>query len=198
MRIRTAKFVTSLNSGFDIFNTVFPEIAVVGRSNVGKSSFINMIADNHKLSRVSQIPGKTRLVNYFLLNDSFYLVDLPGYGFANLSKDQKTGWDAMLGEYFQKSQSLKAVLLLLDIRREPTSEDFLMLDLLKYYNLPYVIVATKADKVAKSKRKSECVRIQRALSNYGCKEVIPVSSFDGTGKEALMQIIGRCMEEDLV
>ncbi len=195
MQIRSAKFVTSLKDGFDTYNTTLPEIAVVGRSNVGKSSFINMVTNQKRLSKVSKTPGKTRLVNYFLINESFYLVDLPGYGYANLSKAQKETWDAMMGRYFQYAANLRAVLVLIDIRRVPTAEDNLMLDLLEHYSIPYIVAATKADKIAKSKRKHACRLIQKALSHRGLGEVLAFSSYDKTGKEALLSALGGFVEE---
>ena len=127
MRITSAKFVKSLTVGYAAFNTLLPEVALVGKSNVGKSSLINALAQQNKLAKVSKNPGKTKLVNYFLLNDAFYLVDLPGYGYANVSKEEKAQWDARMQGYFAQSEMLRAVILLIDIRREPTPEDIAML-----------------------------------------------------------------------
>ena len=123
MQIKQAQFVRSVSSRDNHFNKELPEIALVGKSNVGKSSLINMLTNNGKLARTSKQPGKTRLINYFLINKEFYLVDLPGYGFARVSKSEKESWDKMMGEYFNFSETLKCVIILMDIRHDPTEED---------------------------------------------------------------------------
>ena len=149
MIIKNAEFYRSIKLKQDYFNENIPEIAIVGKSNVGKSSLINMLTKNSKLARVSKQPGKTRLINYFLINREFYLVDLPGYGFARVSKDEKASWDGMMKDYFESSKNLKLVVILMDIRHKPTEEDKMMLRFVEYYAITYMIGATKAAKIAK-------------------------------------------------
>ena len=189
MRITSAKFIKSLTKDYAEFNSDLPEVALVGKSNVGKSSLINMLTNQNKLAKVSKTPGKTKLVNYFLLNGNFYLVDLPGYGFANVSKEELGQWDARMGGYFEQSPMLKVLLILIDIRREPTEHDIAMIEYANYFGIPYIVMATKADKVAKSKRKNECNRIKRLLKDYHCETVLHISSEDKLGKDELLEVI---------
>ena len=179
----------------DYNNQEFPEIAIVGKSNVGKSSLINALTNNNKLARVSKQPGKTRLVNFFLLNQQFYLVDLPGYGFARVSKAEKETWDEMMRTYFENSKQLRAVILLLDIRHKPTKEDIAMLHYIEYYAIPYVVCLTKADKIAKSKRKNEAVHKRKEIPSSFAYDIIPISSEEGYGKQELLDYLERYLPE---
>ncbi|MGI6663951.1 MAG: ribosome biogenesis GTP-binding protein YihA/YsxC [Christensenellaceae bacterium] len=196
MQIRSAKFIKSLTKDFEAFNDTLPEIAVVGKSNVGKSSLINFLTNNSKLAKVAKTPGKTRLVNYFLLNDAFYLVDLPGYGYAKVSKSEQVSWDEMMGVYFESAPMLQMIFILIDIRRTPAADDRAMIDLADYYGIPYVILATKADKVAKSKRKQACDKLRLAIAHPTCMDVIPVSAYDKVGKEQILTIMERYVKEE--
>jgi GTP-binding protein len=195
MIIRTAEFVRSAKLKKDYNNQEFPEIAIVGKSNVGKSSLINALTNNNKLARVSKQPGKTRLVNFFLLNQQFYLVDLPGYGFARVSKAEKETWDEMMRTYFENSKQLRAVILLLDIRHKPTKEDIAMLHYIEYYAIPYVVCLTKADKIAKSKRKNEAVHKRKEIPSSFAYDIIPISSEEGYGKQELLDYLERYLPE---
>ncbi len=160
--IKKAEFVTSVGTGTSYPAPRVCEVAVVGRSNVGKSSLINTLCGNGKLARTSQTPGKTRLINYFLLNDEMYLVDLPGYGFARASKAEKRSWGDLIEGYFASGRA-HHLLLLLDIRHAPSLEDKQMFEWTLYYGVPFTLVATKADKVAKSKRAAEATSVARML-----------------------------------
>ncbi|MBQ7277668.1 MAG: YihA family ribosome biogenesis GTP-binding protein [Clostridia bacterium] len=191
-RIKKASFFTSVG-----LNGSYPEkrpgeIAMVGRSNVGKSSLINCLCRNGKLARISAAPGKTRLVNYYLINDSFYLVDLPGYGFAQRSKQEQQSWGQLMEQYLTSGR-VDHLFLLLDIRHEPTAEDRQMFQFLLYYGIPYTIIATKSDKVSKANR-------QKA-ANQNAKLVgappwgLPFSAETGEGREELTGRIGRIVEE---
>ena len=191
MRITTAEFKKSLVEGYAEYNADLPEIALVGRSNVGKSSLINFLTGQTKLAKVSKNPGKTKLVNYFLLNDAWYLVDLPGYGYANVSKQEQELWDTRMEGYFEQSKMLRAVLILIDIRREPSPHDIAMMEYANYYDIPYVIIATKADKIAKSKRKNACDHMRRMLQDYGCGEIFPISAEGDIGKEDLLVLMEK-------
>ena len=171
-----------------------PEIAVAGKSNVGKSSFINMITNNGKLSRVGQKPGKTILINAFKLNDSFYLMDFPGYGFARVSDAEKDRWSRLMEGYLRTSEVLKGVVLLLDIRHAPGQGDREMLNWLTYYHIPFIIGATKADKLSQS-------QIQKALSILSVEtgiiknQIIPVSSTTKQGKEEMLQAMEELLKK---
>ena len=195
MIIKTAEFVRSAKLKKDYQNQELPEIAIVGKSNVGKSSLINALTNNSKLARVSKQPGKTRLVNFFLLNQQFYLVDLPGYGFARVSKAEKETWDEMMRTYFENSKQLRAVILLLDIRHKPTKEDIAMLHYIEYYAIPYVVCLTKADKIAKSKRKNEAVHKRKEIPSSFAYDIIPISSEEGYGKQELLDYLERYLPE---
>lgn len=173
-----------------------PQIAVCGKSNVGKSTFINFLVNDGKLARTSKLPGRTRLVNYFLINDGmsdeFLLADLPGYGFAKVSDAEKLKWADLLEKYLAKEKMLKHVFFLVDIRHDPTVDDVTMYNYLFKNNIPYTIVATKADKVPKSQVKNRT----RSIANYlkvGEGNIIAVSGLAKTGKEAVLDRIEKVL-----
>lgn len=174
-----------------------PQIAVAGKSNVGKSSFINYLVGDGKLARTSKLPGRTRLINYFLINEGdereFLLADLPGYGFAKVSNDEKLKWADLLEKYLAREKMLKHVFFLVDIRHDPTNDDVTMYNYLFKNNVPFTIVATKADKVSKSQVKNRL----RSIANFlkvGEGNLIAVSSLNKTGKEAVLERIDKVWE----
>lgn len=185
MVIKKAAFVKSLSAFGDYPGQGLPEIAMVGKSNVGKSSLINNLTGNSKLARTSSEPGKTRLVNLFLINECFFLVDLPGYGFARASKQERAKWAGMIEGYLQNSDNLKRVFQLVDIRHTPTEDDQLMVEYLRHYDIPFTVIATKADKLSKAQRGRSIPVICRTLGVQPW-EVMIHSSHDGTGKETLL------------
>jgi GTP-binding protein len=150
MEIKQSEFITSavLESQYPTDERV--EIAFVGRSNVGKSSLINTLTNRRKLVKVSGTPGKTRLVNFFLINNEFYFVNLPGYGYAKVSKEEKKGWGKVIETYLLKRHQLKKIALLVDCRHKPSEDDIIMYEWIKHYNYDAVIVATKIDKLTKN------------------------------------------------
>lgn len=188
MTIKKSKFVQSLSAFKSFPGQGLPEIAMVGKSNVGKSSLINSMTNNSKLARTSAEPGKTRLVNLYLINEAFFLVDLPGYGFARAPKQEKDKWAAMIEGYLRGSEHLKRVFQLVDIRHEPTEDDQLMVEYLRHYDLPFTVVATKADKLSKAQRGKSIPAICRKLAVQPW-EVMVYSSKDGTGKDKLLELI---------
>ncbi len=190
MEIKKAKFVQSLSAFREFPGQGLPEIAMVGKSNVGKSSLINNLTRNSKLARTSSEPGKTRLVNLFLINEAFFLVDLPGYGFARASKQEKDKWAEMIEGYLKGSENLKRVFQLVDIRHAPTSDDQLMVEYLRHYEIPFTVVATKADKLSKAQRGRNLPVICRTLAVQPW-EVLVHSSKDGTGRELLLEHIEK-------
>ena len=190
--INQASFVTSVGQGQTYPAPLACEIAVVGRSNVGKSSLINCLTNNNKLAKTSQTPGKTRLINYFLMNNAFYLVDLPGYGFAKRSKDEQTEWGDLIGSYMASGRP-KHLLLLVDIRHEPSPEDRQMFQWTLHAGVPFTVVATKADKFSKSQR---AVAANKAAKLLGAPAfAVPFSAEEKIGKDALTERIGQIFED---
>ena len=186
--INQASFVTSVGQGQTYPAQLACEIAVVGRSNVGKSSLINCLTNNQKLAKTSQTPGKTRLVNYFLLNSAFYLVDLPGYGFAKRSKNEQEEWGNLIGTYLNSGRP-KHLFLLVDIRHEPSPEDRQMFQWTLHAGVPFTVVATKADKVSKSQR---VIAANKAAKLLGAPAfAVPFSAEEKIGKDALTERIGQ-------
>ena len=193
MLIKKARFVQSLSTFREFPGQGLPEIAMVGKSNVGKSSLINNLTGNSKLARTSSEPGKTRLVNLFLINDAFFLVDLPGYGFAKASKQEKDKWAGMIEGYLQNSGHLKRVFQLVDIRHAPTADDQMMVEYLRHYEIPFTVVATKADKLSKAQRGRSIPVICRTLAVQPW-EVLVHSSKDGAGRDPLLD----CIEKEII
>lgn len=184
--VKQAEFVVSAGRGSVYPPPLCAEIAVVGKSNVGKSSLINSLCNRNKLAKTSQSPGKTRLINFFKLNRSFYLVDLPGYGFAKASKTEQEGWGSLMESYLASGR-VTHLLLLLDIRHPPTQEDRQMFEWVLYYGVPFTLVATKADKLAKSKQQPAANAAAKALG--APPAVIAYSATGGTGKQKLLDAI---------
>ena len=151
MKITKAEIVMSAVSQTQYPTTHYPEIALAGRSNVGKSSFINKMIQRKGLARTSSKPGKTQTLNFYAMNDLFYFVDVPGYGYARVSKAERAKWGKMMEEYFTKRQELQLVFILVDFRHEPSVEDVQMKEFLEYFGVPYRIIMTKADKIPRGK-----------------------------------------------
>ena len=194
MEIKTASFVTSLSEYREQPPITLPQLAVVGKSNVGKSSLINTLCNRRKLCKTSSTPGKTRLINVFLINDRFHLVDLPGYGFAKVDKAEKLRWGAMMDGYFQRSTLLFHVLHLVDIRHEPTQDDVTMNRYFRDMGIPFTVAATKADKISRGARMKQIAPICRAMLVQPW-EVVPFSSEDGLGKDVLLTKIGELLAQ---
>lgn len=188
MTIKKSKFVQSLSTFKDSPDQGLPEIAMVGKSNVGKSSLINNLTRNAKLARTSSEPGKTRLVNLYLINESFFLVDLPGYGFAKAPKHEKEKWAEMIEGYLRNSRNLKRVFQLVDIRHAPTQDDQMMVDYLRHYDIPFTVIATKADKLSKAQRARSIPVICRTLQVQPW-EVLVHSAKDSTGRDDVLELI---------
>ena len=195
MEIKSASFVTSLAQYHENAPITLPQLAVVGKSNVGKSSLINALCNRRKLCKTSATPGKTRLINIFLINDQFHLVDLPGYGFAKVDKKEKERWGAMMDHYFQDSTLLMHVLLLVDIRHDPTQDDVAMAQYFRQMDIPFTVVATKADKISRGARMKQLAPICRQMLVQPW-EVIVSSSEDNTGRDKLLELIEQILEED--
>jgi len=173
-----------------------PEIAFAGRSNVGKSSLLNLITNRKQLARVSGSPGKTRTINFFAINgDEFRIVDLPGYGYARVSRAESEKWGPMVEEYLGVRETLKAVCVLLDIRHEPTGQDKQLFDYLDHYGIKRLIVATKADKISKNALRKQLAMIRRAIGAPADEGIVCVSALKRTGVEELLQAMYDVIEE---
>ncbi len=195
MQIKSAVFVTSLAQYQEQPPIMLPQIAVVGKSNVGKSSLINALCNRRKLCKTSATPGKTRLINVFLINDTFHLVDLPGYGFAKVDKKEKERWGAMMDGYFQQSTLLAHVLLLVDIRHEPTKDDIAMAQYFRQMDIPFTVVATKADKISRGARMKYLAAICRGMLVQPW-ELISASSEDRTGCDKILELMETVLREE--
>ncbi len=193
MEIKNAEFVTSM-SVYTTPSPALPQIAVAGKSNVGKSSLINCLCRRKALAKTSATPGKTRLINLFCLNGAFHLVDLPGYGFAKVDKGEKQRWGEMMEKYFRETSQLRLTLHLVDIRHEPTQDDLQMNAFLRGMGLPFLVVATKADKITRGARMKCLAPICRALQVQPW-QVICTSSETSDGREALLSAIETALEE---
>ncbi|HHG75133.1 MAG TPA: YihA family ribosome biogenesis GTP-binding protein [Persephonella sp.] len=183
--VKKVKFIKSAVSPKDYPPPHYPEIAIVGRSNVGKSSLINAIF-RRNIAKVSSSPGKTRLINFFLLNDSIYFVDLPGYGYASVSKAERQKWKKMIETYFQTRENLSLVIMLVDSRHQPTKLDIMMKDWLESMGIPYVVAATKADKLNQSGKAKALRTIRETLDLPKDFPVFLTSSKEKTGIKELM------------
>ena len=185
MIVNRADFVLSMKEYGEYPGRGMPEIAFAGRSNVGKSSMINCLTGRAGLARTSRTPGRTRLINVFRLNDSICLIDLPGYGYAQVSREERDSWGGMMDGYFSGTETLKQVFHLVDIRHEPSREDRQMNEYLRANAIPFTVVATKADKISRGARLRYIAPICRALSVQPW-QVIPFSSEDKTGRDAVL------------
>jgi GTP-binding protein len=170
-----------------------PEVAFAGRSNVGKSSLLNSLVRRKSFARVSKTPGRTREINFFRINNGFVLVDLPGYGYARISKEKKSEWRPMIESYLRRTTQLRGIVLLLDIRREPSDDDRAMLDFLAEVEVPTIVALTKTDKLTKAAARERAVEIARSLA-LESEQVIPFSAHTGEGRVELLEAITLLVE----
>ena len=188
MVVKSAEFITSVANPQDLGKFDKPEFAFVGRSNVGKSSLINALVNQKKLAKASSTPGRTRLINIFEINRAFYFIDLPGYGFAQASKQEQASWQNLIGSYFENTTNLKRVFILVDIRHEPSEKDKQMLKYLYVYNLPFNIIATKADKISRGQINKQVGMIASSLG-VGVADIIVTSNVSKIGNDKIYEII---------
>ncbi|MBR5926378.1 MAG: YihA family ribosome biogenesis GTP-binding protein [Firmicutes bacterium] len=194
MKIVKAEFIGSAAK-----KTQYPpegpvEIAFAGRSNVGKSSLINLLTGRKNLAKVSGNPGKTRTINFFDIDGSWRIVDLPGYGYAKVSKAESESWGKMMEDYLENRESLATVVQLVDCRHEPTAQDIQMFEYLRYYGLSGIVVATKADKLSKSELNKNLAMIKRTLELDDNEILIAMSALKKTGTDRLLEEIGRYID----
>jgi len=174
-------------------DSALPEVAFAGRSNVGKSSLLNSLVRRKSFARVSRTPGRTREINFFRVNNGFVFVDLPGYGYARVSKEKKAEWRPMIESYLRRTTQLRGIVLLLDIRREPSDDDRAMLDFLAEVGVPTIVALTKTDKLSKAGALESTAKISRALA-LEPEQVIPFSSVTGEGRAELLNAITTLVE----
>src|SRR6266550_553736 len=168
--------------------STLPEIAFAGRSNVGKSSLLNALVRRKSFARVSRTPGRTREINFFRVNNGFVLVDLPGYGYARVSKQQKSEWRPLMESYLRRTTQLRGMVLLLDIRREPSEDDHAMLDFLAEMEVPTIVALTKTDKLSKAAARARVAELAETLG-LSSEQVIPFSAHSGEGRVELLEAI---------
>ena len=195
MKVTNSQFIISAVGPDQYPIDGLPEMALAGRSNVGKSSLINRLIDRRNLARTSSQPGKTQTLNYYRLNDLIYFVDLPGYGFAKVSKTEREKWGRFIEQYLLHRQELKLLLLLVDVRHEPSKDDQAMFDWLRHFDIPVLVVATKADKIPKGKWQKHIKIIRDTLGMGQADSLVLFSSETGYGKEELWSRIERHLLE---
>jgi ribosome biogenesis GTP-binding protein YsxC/EngB len=191
MKIEKAEYVISAVSGAQYPSGNLPEIALAGRSNVGKSSLINRLVNRKDLARTSSKPGKTRTLNFYLINEQFFFVDVPGYGFARVSMAEREKWGTMIESYLLGRPQLKGVLLIVDLRHPPTEDDRMMYDFLRHYAIPAVVVATKADKISRGRWQNHLKTVKDQLKVDPKDPVILFSAETGVGTEEVWREIER-------
>lgn len=191
MKVHDAKIVISAVGKKQYPTDNLPEVALAGRSNVGKSSFINTLIQRKNLARTSSKPGKTQTLNFYLIEEQFYFVDVPGYGYAKVSKTERAKWGKMIEEYFTSRDNLKVVISVVDFRHAPSVDDQQMYEFLKYYHLPVIVVATKVDKLPRSKREGQKHLIRKTLNMAPEDPLILFSAVDKLGKEEAWEEIEK-------
>ena len=192
MKITSAEFMLGVANIRQLPKEDMREIAFLGRSNVGKSSLLNTLCGRKSLARSSSQPGKTRELNFYLINKQFHFVDLPGYGFAKVPEQIRSSWGKMIEQYLKTRRQLALVVLLIDARHDPTALDMMMVGWLEYYELPFIVALTKADKLPRSKMPVYVKGVQSVFAPFtNCKEVIPFSSVSGEGRDQTMELIAR-------
>ncbi|WP_141431873.1 ribosome biogenesis GTP-binding protein YihA/YsxC [Bacillus sp. 03113] len=193
MKITSAEIVISAVRPNQYPETALPEFALAGRSNVGKSSFINKMLGRKSLARISSKPGKTQTLNFYLINEKLHFVDVPGYGYAKVSKKEREAWGKMIETYLTSREQLRAVVLLTDVRHPPTADDLMMYEFLKHYGLRCIIIATKADKIPKSKWQKHLKTTRETLNLDPEDHLILFSSETGLGRDQVWKIFESYM-----
>ena len=195
MEIKSAKFLKSVMHKSNFYDDDVVEIAFVGRSNAGKSSLLNNLSHNSSLAKTSKTPGRTRMINYFLINNSFRFVDLPGYGFHQAGKVMEENWANLMEDYLTMSKNLSLVILLLDIRHEPSKLDLIMIDFLFSRQIPFIVVATKTDKVAKSKINNYLTSLSKKIK-IPVGNIFPHSIMETRSREKILNYIENFLTKD--
>jgi GTP-binding protein len=193
MKVTSSEIIISAVKPDQYPETEIPEFALAGRSNVGKSSFINKMLNRKGLARISSKPGKTQTLNFYLINEILHFVDVPGYGYAKVSKKEREAWGKMIETYITTREQLKAVVLIVDLRHPPSTDDTLMYDFLKHYEIPCIVIATKADKIPKGKWQKHLKVTKETLDLDPNDEIVLFSSETGLGKDEAWKILESYM-----
>ncbi len=194
MNLQNAEFIRSAAKPSDFARDRLPQIVFAGRSNVGKSSVINRLLNRKNFARVGAAPGKTTHINYFLIDRQMYLVDLPGYGYAKVSKAEKERWGKLIESYFADPELMTLGVLIVDARHKPTADDCTMAECFRQSGKPFVVVANKLDKLKKSEVEPNLFLVEETLAAAGEERVIPFSAEKGTGKEELLRAVLNSLE----
>ncbi|MEW9051655.1 MAG: ribosome biogenesis GTP-binding protein YihA/YsxC [Neobacillus sp.] len=193
MKVVSSDIVISAVKPEQYPETALPEFALAGRSNVGKSSFINKMLNRKGLARISSKPGKTQTLNFYLINEILHFVDVPGYGYAKVSKSERAAWGKMIETYLTRREQLRAVVLIVDLRHPPTQDDIMMYDFLKHYEIPCIVIATKADKIPKGKWQKYLKVTKETLDLDPNDTIIVFSSETGEGKDKAWSVLQSYM-----
>lgn len=193
MKVTSSDIVISAVKPEQYPNTPIPEFALAGRSNVGKSSFINKLINRKNLARTSSKPGKTQTLNFYIINEAMHFVDVPGYGYAKVSKSERDAWGRMIETYFTSREQLRAAILVVDLRHPPTKDDIAMYEFLKHYDLPRIVIATKADKIPKGKWQKHLKITRQTLNLQREDELLLFSGETGEGKEQVWGVLKKYM-----
>lgn len=194
MIIKKAEFFAAYGTNKQLPASVKPEVVFSGRSNVGKSSLINKLCNRKNLARVSGEPGKTGTINFYTVND-FYIVDLPGYGFAKVSDKERQRWDKLINSYFETGRGINLVVQLIDSRREPSNDDYMMLDYLTHHGIPFVIALTKGDKLNKTQQNAAVEQFKEFCRDYSWSDIILTSTLKNIGIDTLNSTIEHFLGE---
>ena len=193
MKVTSSDIVISAVKPEQYPSNPIPEFALAGRSNVGKSSFINKMINRKSLARTSSKPGKTQTLNFYIINDVLHFVDVPGYGYAKVAKTERAAWGRMIETYFTSREQLRAALLIVDLRHPPTKDDIAMYEFLKHYDLPCIVIATKADKIPKGKWQKHLKITRETLGLAKEDELLLFSSETGEGKDQVWGLLKKYM-----
>ena len=191
MKITSARFIKSATAPAHYPDDDLPEIAFAGKSNVGKSSLINALVNRRGLAQTSSTPGRTRLINFFTVNDTYSFVDLPGYGYARVPESVKKQWGPMVEKYLTNRRNLRLVIVILDVRREPSQEDRMLFGWLRHHELPYVTILTKTDKISRNKLGSQRAMIRKELALTQDDPILTFSALTGDGKDQIWKAISQ-------
>jgi len=202
LKITSAEFLQGVADLRQLPKNALREILFIGRSNVGKSSLLNKLCNKKNLARTSCTPGKTREINYYIINNQFYFVDLPGYGYAKVPEQMRAGWKRLIEDFLKRGAPISLAMQLIDSRQEPTPLDLMMMDWLEYYEVPYILVLTKADKMPFSKLGKQLEayreRFQTQMMEGCCHGIVPFSIMNGDGRQELLKIIDGHFRSDPV